>query len=161
MSSFTIAKAEYIKAAGVVAGIADYYSRGIHNFHLWLDDRGRVKEPVQFHDLFSEIYRMNAESVAEQYGDKAAETDGCKYDEVFTSAMAFGKKALFAGKGRALLLELRDFFRSALYQTEKKEFSIFMELVFCRIVDQIVDLVNPREVRSWGELDLSAIVQII
>lgn len=158
MSSFTIAKREYMKAAGVVAGIADYYNRGPRSFWIYNYTDGRNCTTEDYKKLFASFYIMNAESVAEQYGDAEPETDQGTYEIEFSEATRTATRAIMNGKLKNLMMELRDFFRSALYQTENEESARVMEEAFSRIIDQILDKAFPRETNSWGALDLDSVL---
>lgn len=63
MSSFVIAKEEYIKAAGLVAAIADEKKFWIYNYK-----EGRNFLESDYYDCFVLAYKYNAYSVREQYG---------------------------------------------------------------------------------------------
>ena len=71
MSSFVISKKEYIKAAGIVAGIAEAQ----RDFWLFDYEAQRNSTPEDYYNRFAECYTMNALSVQEQYGDDKPEAD--------------------------------------------------------------------------------------
>lgn len=162
MSSFTIGKREYIKAAGIVAGIAEASARGAGIHQIWIYDyeTRRNSTPEDYYRRFAECYTMNALSVAEQYHDREAETDSNEYKREFTAARNTGKM-LFMTKGEKLknaIMELRHFFHSAIYQTEKYEYMFKMQFYFYQIEDQLTEYLYtaPDDLQSWGSLEISA-----
>lgn len=161
MSSFTIGKREYIKAAGIVAGIAEASGQGNGCRQLWLYDyeTRRNSTPEDYYRRFAECYTMNALSVAEQYHDREAETDGNDYKRDFNAALKTGKKLYFEGgeKLKMAIMELHHFFGSAIYQTEKYEYMFKMQFFFFQIESQLMRYLYPVEnLSSWGELVISA-----
>lgn len=161
MSSFTISKKEYIKAAGIVAGIAEASGRGNGRRQVWLYDyeTQRNSTAEDYYRRFSECYTMNAISVGEQYHDRTPETDSNEYRAEFKAAQAAGRKLYFeqGEKLKNAIMELRQFFHSAIYQTEKYSYMFKMQFFFYQIEDQLVEyLYNPGECESWGELKITA-----
>lgn len=160
MSSFTISKKEYIKAAGIVAGIAEASARGAGRYQLWLYDyeTQRNSTAEDYYRRFSECYTMNAISVGEQYHDRTPETDSNEYRAEFKAAQAAGKKLYFeqGEKLKKAIMELRQFFHSAIYQTEKYSYMFKMQFFFYQIEDQLAEyLYSPGECESWGELKIT------
>lgn len=156
MSSFTIDKKEYIKAAGLVAGIAETYNRGPREFWIFCRETGRNSTPEDYHKQFSDFATMNALSVAEQYGDETADTDAGEYRSDFEEYRKAGQQIAMSGgnKLKHAMMELRSFFRSAEYQTENDSYRWQMEIYFARIIDQILEKLNPGEWQSWGTLEI-------
>ncbi len=162
MSSFTIDKREYIKAAGIVAGIAQASARGTGRGQMWIYDyeTRRNSTPEDYHRVFTECYEMNAISVAEQYHDRTPETDSNEYKPEFKAAIKAGEK-LYMLKGEKLknaIMELRHFFGSAIYQTEKYEYMFKMQFYFFKIEDQLMRYLYtaPEDLKSWGSLKITA-----
>lgn len=154
MSSFTIAKKEYIKAAGLVAGIAEAYNRGPHNFWIYNYETGRNSTPEDYYKAFEKFYNMNALSVAEQY-DEAPETDTEDYKTDFNLYRNKGHQAITdPGNLKKYMMELRNFFHSAIYQTEKDSYMWQMQLYFDRILDQLIGVIFPGDWESWGTLEI-------
>lgn len=152
MSSFVISKKEYIKAAGVVAGIA----AAIRDFWLFNYEKGRKYTEADYYDTFSEFFTMNALSVQMQYGDKVAAEDPADYKKDFEKARNLGKQLVYAGNKAVndAAVELNDFFRSCIYQTEYEPYMWKMSMFFDRIISEIFEKVNPHECRSWSELKI-------
>ena len=157
-----MSKQEYLKAAGIVAGIAAASAEGTGRRQVWIYDyeTGRNSTAEDYYRVFSECYTMNALSVAEQYHDRTPETDSNEYKAEFKAAQAAGRRLYFE-KGEKLknaIMELRHFFHSAIYQTEKYEYMFKMQFYFFKIEDQLTEyLYSPSEdCESWGELKITA-----
>lgn len=158
MSSYTIDKKEYIKAAGIVAGIAQESDRGHSRDKFWLYDyeTQRNSTPEDFYRRFSECFTMNALSVQEQYQDEDPWTDGNEYRAEFSVAISAGKKLYNHGGDdlKNAVMELRQFFHSAIYQTEKYAYMFKMQMYFHEIMDQLTPLLWGYEPESWGNLTI-------
>ena len=161
MSSYTIDKKEYIKAAGIVAGIAEASGRGAGTRQLWLYDyeTRRNSTPEDYYRRFAECFTMNALSVAEQYHDREPYTDSNEYRAEFKKAMQTGAR-LYMMQGDKLkraIMELHRFFASAIYQTEKYEYMFKMQFYFHNIESQLMTyLYNAGDLQSWGTLEITA-----
>ena len=159
MSSFTIAKKEYIKAAGLVWGLAQA-------LELWVFDYESYRNSTaeDYHKKFSDFFTMNALSVKEQYhGDEvgAASTDSNDYMTDFKKMEKIGKTAGATREGlKEIVAELQSFFDSAVYQTEKDAYMYQMQFFFNNLMTQLykkVFLYGNRESKSWGSLDIDHI----
>lgn len=62
MSCFTIAKEDYMKAAGIIAGMAKEAEVWLYNA-----DAHRNMDKTDYKAKFTECYKMNAESVMERF----------------------------------------------------------------------------------------------
>lgn len=163
MSSFVIDKKEYIKAAGIVAGIAEASKKrticGVsRELWVWDYEHDRNSTPEDYYRRFVECFEMNALSVAEQYKEDDLWTDSNDYKKDFSAAILTGKK-LFNEKGEKLknaIMELRQFFHSASYQTEKYEYMFKMEMYFYKILEQLMPYLWIYEPESWGDLKITA-----
>lgn len=151
MSSYVIGKEEYIKAAGVVAGIASIKKIWVYDYMA-----RRNMEPEDYYSRFVECFNMNALSVMEQYGDTAPETDSNDYKRTFKAAMMKGKSAAMAPDHlRDMILNLRDFFASAEYQTEKEAYYFKMQMFFDRVLVALLPyMAPPREAACWGSFEI-------
>jgi len=155
MSSFTIAKQEYIKAAGLVSGMAQ-------ELQLWLYDyeTRRNSTPEDYKRKFAECYTMNALSVKEQYhGDEvgAMSGDTNEYNAEFKEYMNLGKQLVWNG-GTCLtnaIHELNSFFRSAMYQTEYEPYMYKMQMFFDALIVQLFEKTSHHETQSWGSLEIT------
>ena len=152
MSSFVISKKEYIKAAGVVAGIAE----AKRDFWIYNYEKGRKYTEADYYDTFSEFFTLNALSVQMQYGDKIAAEDPAEYKKEFKAAVNLGKQLVYAGNKAVndAAVELNDLFRSAIYQTEYEPYMWKMSMFFDRVISEIFESVNPHECRSWGSIEI-------
>lgn len=149
MSSFVIDKKEYIKAAGVVAGIA----AASRDFWVFNYEKGRNSTTEDYYHMFCNCYHWNAFSVQFQYNDPEPEDDPNNYMDTFNHYCRIGKQYRYKNL-KAALIELSDFFRSALYQVEDKDYSQKMELFFSRIIGQIIQVAFTHDHKSWGTLEL-------
>lgn len=156
MSSFVIDKKEYIKAAGIVAGVAS----ASRDFWVYDYVEHHNSTAEDFYNRFCDVYRLNALSVQEQYNDPEPEADTNSYKAVFNQYMKYGRQYYFKGMKTALI-ELKDFFRSAIYQIENEEYARKTELYFSRIIDALIDKCFPHECRSWGTLELDPVEETI
>lgn len=157
MSSFVVNKEEYIKAAGIVAGIAEAKNGGsLDRFWIYDYERGHNMTAADYYDRFAECYTMNALSVQEQYHDDMPERDDCDYMDTFTSYKDKAKRLIMQPeKLKNIILDLHRFFRCAEYQTEKEAYFWKMTTFFNRITNQLLPLMAPaREECGWGSLEL-------
>ena len=150
MSSFVIEKKEYVKAAGLVAGIAE--SKEIW-FYSYKVQRNRKAE--DYYNDFVECFEMNALSVQEQYKDSDAEFDSNTYMDTFQEYKKIGKKACFNYRDIVpIAVKLTDFFSSAIYQTEKESYMYKMQMFFNAISTKLFMAAYPHECECWGDLNI-------
>lgn len=161
MSSFTIDKKEYIKVAGFIAGIAESYSRGCREF--WVYDRkaGKNTDKDLYYKRFTQCYEMNAASVRGQYHGAEVGADGNnknEYKKEFEEYYRKGKTVICqsADFQRQAVAEIRNFFHSALYQTEDEKYNFIMTHWFNIILDQLVEhlIIKSYDAQSWGSFEL-------
>jgi hypothetical protein len=149
MSSFTINKKEYVKAAGLVAGIAAAEKLWVYDYEY-----KRNMTPDDYYTRFVECYEMNETSVAEQYSDKT-NFDLCEYKADFNRYMRIGNHAtLYPEKLRSIIIALSDFFRSAVYQTENYSYMFRTRAFYDHLISNLFPLLFPHEVDSWGSLEI-------
>ena len=149
MSSFVINKKEYMKAAGLVAGLAQ-------ELQLWLYDMEtrRNSTPEDYRRKFEECFTMNCLSVQDQYNDDSPYTDSNSYDQEFNEFQKLGKQLAYNG-GEVLtnaIRELQSFFDSASYQTEYEPYMYKMNMFFNSIIVQLYKKSSHYEADSWSEL---------
>lgn len=149
MSSFVIGKEEYIKAAGLVSGISQIKK-------IWHYDYNscRNSTPEDYYNQFVKFYEMNALSVQEQYDDPEPETDSNDYKATFKKAMKAGTAAVINGGLRDRIMQLRSFFKCAMYQTEKESYSYMMQLYFDRLLVELMQYLHKVPENSWGDIEL-------
>lgn len=114
MSSFVISKENYIKAAGIVAGIAEVTDMFVFDYQ-----KGRKMTAADFYDKFTQLFEMNALSVQEEWGEEEPEQDNNTYMPVWNKALQAGKQKAYHGDLLQITLGLIDFFSSIVYQIEK------------------------------------------
>lgn len=156
MSSYVISKEEYIKAAGVVAGIVDKLNAGSLD-RFWLYDyiTRRNMTADDYYRNFAECFEMNALSVQEQYHDDTPERDDNEYFDTFSEYRAKAKRN--AGKPdklREMVLMLHSFFKSAEYQTEKESYYWKMTTFFNRINSALLPFMTDQICETWGAIEL-------
>ena len=157
MSSYVVRKEEYIKCAGIIAGVKIMYSR-----RFWLYDfkRGRNSTETDIYDTFVEIYKKNVLSVCKQYNadDVYDKKDyRAAYKQSFEKAKAYARKKVFEGRERELLIMVNDFFRCVLYQVEDTAAHDEITFYQARLIAELVDKLIPHE-SSWGSIDIEEAV---
>ena len=152
MSSFVIDKVEYIKCAGLIAGLLqkDRWMCGERNIY----------------NRFSHFYELNARSVQEQYEYDKCDTDRRGYLEQFEQckALALEYSRRKDGKDPLLLIKgIQHFLRSALYQRENNEASGEMARDFTFYLARMIEHYVHREIELlwWGEVDLDSLTNNI
>ena len=152
MSSYVVEKEKYIKAAGLVAGIAKVKDLFIFDYQL---DRKMTEN--DFYNKFCECYEMNKISVVEQYHDP--EMAGPEPSEkdlqiIFKSYMQIGKSYMMHPvKSKDMIMHLRNFFQCAEYQTEKQSYYFKMKMFFNTILVALMPYLHICEIRGYTNLD--------
>ncbi len=148
MSSFVISKVEYIKCAGLLAGLLskDRWSGG----------------DEEIRNRFSHYYELNAKSVQEQYGEEMCEADGKEYLDEFKQCKSLALEYMCRkdGKDPLLLIKgIQHFMRSALYQTENDDAGGEMARDFTFYLGSLIEYYVHREIELhwWGEVDLNSL----
>ena len=148
MSSFVIDKVEYIKCAGLLAGLL---SRD-----RWAGGDGEI------HRRFQHYFELNAKSVQEQYEEEECSNDTNDYLEQFKRYKAIGLEYSYRkdGKDPLLLIKgIQHFMRSALYQTENEKANGEMANDFTYYLGSLLENYVHREIELhwWGEIDLDSL----
>lgn len=159
MSSYIIDKKEFIKAAGLVAGLAETLGGRVDRIWIYDYETGRNSTAEDYYRKFVACYKMNALSVIEQYrGDEvgAPANDTNEYKKEFKEYQQYGKSIGYTRENlKEVVLELRQFFHSALYQTENDNFNQQMRYYFQQIIDELIPYALPGyETKSWGGLEI-------
>ena len=145
MSSFVIGKKEYIKAAGLVCGVASCSRYG-----------GSPSFCANVKKQFSHIYCLNVYSWSEQY-DEDFEKDNESYDDVFNEYKALGRR-IYMGLERMSLDTLRysliSFFRSATYQIEDYEANMEASSYFLTCIEVLFEDKTDTIEGFWGSIDI-------
>lgn len=151
MSSFVIRKEEYVKAAGVIAGIASIKKIWVYDYQA-----GRNMTKEDYYTRFVECFEMNALSVAEQYHDDFPEMDATEYKDIFNYGYDYGRTttAMEPHHLPELIMKLRSFLRSAIYQTETESYMFKMKMLFNEILVELMKYMYNGEVDDWGSLDI-------
>jgi len=148
MSSFVIKKELYVKAAGLVAGIAEVKNVWVYDYKA-----RRPFDKKLYYNAFVECYEMNALSVQEQYKDPEPEADPNDYIKEFNAAYICGRDTaiLYPERLKNAIMDLREFFSCAMYQTEKDAYYFKMQMLFDRILVQLMEyLTTPPERNGWN-----------
>jgi hypothetical protein len=154
MSSFIIGKENYIKAAGLVAGLAEGLELWIYNY-----EKSRNSTADDYYDQFVKFHQMNALSVMEQYdGDEvgAPATDPEEYRDQFEEYKEYGKTIAITREGLTDSIKRLDhFFGSVIYQTEKDAYMFNMEYYFNKVIVALWEKVhNCRDNDCYGEFSI-------
>ena len=160
MSSFVIGKLEYIKAAGAVAGIAEFYKNSVDNIFVYDYQHNHKMETEDFYNCFVEFFNMNALSVYEQYSprheDETLYSDSEEYKNDFIKYMRIGKNACFyPEKLNKIIFDLRDFLQSAMYQTENEAYFHKIKMISNSIIVELMKLLEPaHNCTCWGDFNI-------
>ena len=127
MSSFVMDKKQFIKAAGLCAGLADCQNVFGPVLRLWNYSESRVYLPEDYYKAFVWLYRLNAISVQKQYNDIEIDNDPEDYKELFNEYKAKAKRRYMSGSAgdRETLINaiwtFKNFVDCLLYQVEDPE----------------------------------------
>ena len=145
MSSFIINKKEYIKAAGLVCGVASCSKYGSSTFCA------NVKKQ------FEHIYKLNVYSWCEQY-DEDVEKDTCDYESVFNDYKALGRRIYMGCESKMSLDMLRHslikFFGSITYQIENEEANMEAASYLFVCVEMLYQDKTDDVDGFWGSIDI-------
>lgn len=152
MSSYVIRKEEYIKCAGIIAGIKTIK----RDFWLYDFKHNRNSTEEDIYDAFVEMYQKNVLSVCKQYGADDvydAKDYRAAYKESFERARDYARKKIYEASERELLVMVNDFFSCVLYQVE--DAAAHDEIIYyqARVISVLVDRLIPHE-SSWGSIDI-------
>lgn len=167
MSSFVIAKEEYIKAAAFCAALADtknYYREPM--LRIWNYKDNRVMTDADYITSFTALYKINAESVRRQYKDENAENDINDYADTFNAVKAHIKREIkrtVVYNGREFvkyILEFSKFCNSVFYQIEDLHLLTQARYFLNDIRGHLLDLIAyfdgfaSDDLTSWGAFDI-------
>lgn len=146
MSSFIINKKEYIKAAGLVCGVASCSKYG-----------GSPVFCANVKKQFEHIYNLNVYSWCEQYNEDV-EKDTCDYKSVFNDYKALGRRIYMGCVSNMSLDKLRysliNFFGSITYQIENEEANMEAASYLFACVEMLYqDKTNDVD-GFWGSIDI-------
>ena len=146
MSSFIISKKEYIKAAGLVCGVASCSRYGGSPIFC-----ANVKKQ------FEHIYKLNVYSWCEQY-DEDVEKDTSDYESVFNEYKALGMRIYMGFESKMSLDTLRysliNFFRSATYQIENEDANMEAASYLFTCVEMLFQDKTDDIVGFWSSIDI-------
>ena len=146
MSSFIISKKEYIKAAGLVCGVASCSKYG-----------GSPVFCANVKKQFEHIYKLNVYSWCEQYDEDIAE-DTCDYEGVFNEYKALGRRIYMGLESKMSLDTLRysllQFFRSATYQIENEDANMEAASYFYTCIEMLCQDKTDDVNGFWGSIDI-------
>lgn len=146
MSSFIISKKEYIKAAGLVCGVASCSKYG-----------GSPRFCANVKKQFEHIYELNVYSWCEQC-DEDIEKDTCDYESVFNDYKALGRRIYMGLESKMSLDMLRysliNFFRSASYQIENEDANMEATSYFYTCIEMLFENKTDNINGFWGSIDI-------
>ena len=146
MSSFVISKKEYIKAAGLVCGVASCSKYG-----------GSPKFCANVKKQFEHIYNLNVYSFEEQY-DEDVEKDTCDYESVFNDYKKLGRRIYMGCVSNMSLDKLRyslvKFFGSITYQIENEDANIEAASYLYVCVEMLYQDKTDDVDGFWGSIDI-------
>ena len=146
MSSFIISKKEYIKAAGLVCGVASCSKYG-----------GNPVFCVNVKKQFERIYKLNVYSWCEQYDEDVAE-DTCDYESVFNEYKELGRRIYMGLESKMSLDKLRrsllNFFSSITYQIENEDANMEAASYLFPCVEMLYQDKTDDVVGFWGSIDI-------
>ena len=146
MSSFIISKKEYIKAAGLVCGVASCSKYG-----------GSPTFCANVKKQFEHIYNLNVYSWCEQY-DEDVKEDTCDYESVFNDYKALGRRIYMDEDVNMRPYQLRysliQFFRSATYQIENEDANMEAASYFYTCIETLFESQTENVNGFWGSIDI-------
>jgi hypothetical protein len=146
MSSFIISKKEYIKAAGLVCGVASCSKYG-----------GNPVFCANVKKQFEHIYNLNVYSYEEQY-DEDVEKDTKDYESVFNDYKELGRRIYMGLESKMSLDTLRysliNFFRSATYQIENEDANMEAASYLFTCVEMLCQDKTDDIDGFWGSVDI-------
>ena len=146
MSSFIISKKEYIKAAGLVCGVASCSKYG-----------GNPVFCANVKKQFERIYKLNVYSWCEQYDEDVAE-DTCDYESVFNEYKELGRRIYMGLESKMSLDKLRrsllNFFSSITYQIENEDANMEAASYLFPCVEMLYQDKTDDVVGFWGSIDI-------
>ena len=146
MSSFIVDKKEYIKAAGLVCGVASCSKYG-----------GSPKFCANVKKWFERIYKLNVYSWCEQYDEDVAE-DTCDYESVFNDYKELGRRIYMGLESKMSLDTLRysliKFFGSITYQIENEDANMEAASYLYACVEMLYQDKTDDIDGFWGSIDI-------
>lgn len=151
MSSFVIDKKEYIKASGLISGLSEALGLWLYSYKV-----NRNMTPEDLHKQFTEFFNMNCLSFQEQYREDEAYTDSNEYRAEFEEYKRRGYSIGVTEENlKQTIAELRSFFNSCIYQTEKESYMFAMQMFFDNVLNQLIPYLIPGiQTESWGTLEI-------
>lgn len=146
MSSFVINKKEYIKAAGLMCGVASCSKYG-----------GNPVFCANVKKQFERIYKLNVYSWCEQYDEDITE-DTCDYEGVFNDYKSLGRR-IYMGCVKNMSLDklrrsLLKFFSSITYQIENEDANMEAASYLFPCVEMLYQDKADDVVGFWGSIDI-------
>ena len=145
MSSFVIDKREYMKAAGMMHGIASSAKLPWEYFTENVKAR------------FTRLYELNEKSVCEQYKRPFEGLDECEYQDVFDHYSSFGKSIWSNKEDTETRAKLRDqlinFFGCITYQIENHDMlNEARAFLYVCLETYLIKLNRDYIADSWGKI---------
>lgn len=146
MSSFVISKKEFVKAAGLVCGVASCSKYG-----------GSPTFCANVKKQFEHIYKLNVYSWCEQY-EEDVEKDTCDYESVFNDYKELGRRIYMGLESKMSLDMLRHslikFFGSITYQIENEDANMEAASYLFTCVEMLYQDKTDDVEGFWGSIDI-------
>lgn len=159
MSSFVISKSEYVKVGAFIGAFTEIRRRGDTLLYLYNVEEGRLYNSVDVINEMISIYKMNVDSVNEQYNESSDydESDSNQFE--IAKYMAYAKKVLNdENKLESAIANIHQFFRSVNYQIENEELNEkakkIMSKYECALVGILMETKGV-ETDSWGDFNIA------
>ena len=159
MSSFIIDKSEYVKVGAFIGAFTEMRNRGESLIYLYNENKKKLYTANDVIDEIVSIYKMNVDSVNEQYGDHT-EYDVEEIDRMLVAKyMGYAKKVLYnENKLESAIANVHKFFRSVNYQIENEELNArakeIMQKFECALWNVLIEIKGiPTD--SWGNFDIA------
>ena len=171
MSSFVIDKKNYIRVAGLIAGIAEEANRYGCMDRFWIYDPKSNRNMIAEDYLarFTQCYEMNVDSVNEEWkvkpGDKCFQFyDPCEYLDEFKKYQKIGKRTAMnryckPDEMMNIIHAVREFGSSVRYQIDNDTSARIVNSWFNTVTVKLLGLLpsGHEDTEFWGEFDLEAV----
>ncbi len=158
MSSFIIDKNEYVKVGAFIGAFTEIRNRGDLLIYLYNQEKSRLYTANDVIEEMVSIYKMNVDSVNEQYGEHTEYDDEEIERMLVAKYMSYAKKILYDEKKlENAIANVHQFFRSVNYQIENEELNArakeIMQKFECALWGVLIEI-KGIPVETWGSFDI-------